>query len=260
MAKSAVRSANTPDFVYQPPKAARNANKILVKPNLGYPVKPPVTVSMGVLKKVLTGLREASPNAEIIIVEGVCSALSLSEIASRNGLYDILDRGTQLLDADELTIEEYPNLSPDPVRFKSMFAPAILKEVDCRISIGALKRTHLKGEALISASLKNLYGLFPRDRYKARSTKSRGQLHRPSVPLVLQDIYFSIGHLFDGAVVDGDLKFISPDWKPDRGKSIKLGKVFWGDDLILVDREACTIGNEPIPSYLSAIDKLRTSR
>ncbi|MDY7020075.1 MAG: DUF362 domain-containing protein, partial [Cyanobacteriota bacterium] len=152
---------------------------------------------------------------------------------------------------------EYPNLSPQPVRFTSMQAPAILKEVDCRISIGALKRTHLKGEPLISASLKNLYGLFPRSKYKARSPNSRGQLHRPSVPLVLQDIYFCIGHLFDGAVVDGTCKFVSRDWKPDKGEFIELGKVFWGEDLINVDREACRVADEPIPKYVNCIDQLR---
>jgi uncharacterized protein (DUF362 family) len=252
-----VRVAKTEEFIYVPPKAATAANRILVKPNLGYPAPPPVTVSMKVLGKILQGLRRANPHAEMAIVEGVCSPVSLTEIASRNGLYDILDEGMQLLDADRLPMEEYPNLSPKPVRFKSMFAPAILKEVDCRITVGALKRTHLKGEPLISASLKNLYGLFPRDRYKARSPHSRGQLHRPSVPQILQDVYFCIGHLFDGAVVDGDRKYFSPDWKPDKGKAIALGKVLWGDDLIDVDREACRLAQEPTPSYLDEIERLR---
>ena len=256
--ESEVKQANTPEFIYQPPRTAKNASKILVKPNLGYPVKPPVTVSMAVLKQVLIGLRKASPDAEIFIVEGVCSAVSLPEIASRHGLYEILDRGMQLLDADTLTLEEYPNLSPSPVRFQSLLAPAILKEVDCRITVGTLKRTHLKGEPLISASLKNLYGLFPRTRYKARSAKSRGQLHRPSVPLVLQDIYFCIGHLFDGAVVDADRRLVSPDWKPDRGKSIYLGKVFWGEDPLAVDRFACLVAGEQTPVYLDAINGLRS--
>ena len=253
-----VRVAETAQFIYQPPATANAAKRILVKPNLGYPAKPPVTVSMGVLKQILTGLRKASPNAEILIVVGVCSSVSLSEIASRNGLYSILDRGMEVIDADTLPLAEYPNLSPSPVRFQSMLAPSLLKEVDCRISIGALKRTHLKGEPLISASLKNLYGLFPRAHYKARSPKSRGQLHRPSVPLILRDVYFCIGHLFDGAVVDGERKFFSPDWKPDRGKSLELGKVFWGEDLISVDREACLLGKEPMPSYLDAIEDLRS--
>jgi uncharacterized protein (DUF362 family) len=243
--------------IYVPPVAAKNARRILVKPNLGYPAAPPVTVSMSVLAAVLRGLRQAGPDAEILIVEGVCSAVDLNAIASRNGLDKLLDPGMQLLDADKLPLQDYPNRSPQPVRFQSMLAPALLEAVDCRISVAAFKRTHLKGEPLVSASLKNLYGLFPRAHYKARSQNSRGQLHRPSVPLVLQDVYFSIGHLFEGAVVDGDRKFISPDWKPDRGESVALGKIFWGEDLVAVDREACRVGQEATPAYLEAIDRLR---
>ncbi|BAZ40964.1 hypothetical protein NIES4101_69260 [Calothrix sp. NIES-4101] len=253
---SPVQVVNTSDFIYQPPASAINAKRILVKPNLGYPVAPPVTVSMKVLGEVLRGLRKASPNAEILVVEGVCSHVSLAEIATRLGVHTLLDEGMQLLDADELPLQEYPNLSPAPVRFKSMVAPAVLTEVDCRITVGALKRTFLNA-ALISASLKNLYGLFPRARYKARSAKSRGQLHRPSVPQVLQDVYFCIGHLFDGAVVDGNLKFISDDWQPDKGKAVELGKVFYGDDILAVDRMACEVASEGIPDYLDAIAQLK---
>jgi Domain of unknown function (DUF362) len=247
----------TDTFSYQPPPSAYNAQRILVKPNLGYPVAPPVTVSMGVLGKVLQSLRQASPNATISIVEGVCSPASLHDIASKNGLYALLDEGMELLDADTLPLAEYPNLSPTPVRFKTMWAPALLQQVDCRITIGAFKRTILKDKPLISASLKNLYGLFPRSKYHARSLNSRGQLHQPSVPKILQDVYFCIGHLFDGAVVDADLCFLSPDWKPDRGKSIEFGKIFSGTDPIEVDRAACIATGEAIPDYLHAIDSLR---
>lgn len=252
-----VYAATTELFQYEPPKAAYGAARILVKPNLGYPVGSPVTVSMGVLDAVLHGLRRVNPTAEILIVEGVCSAVSLTDIASRNGLYNLLDAGMQLLDADQLPLQDYPNLSPQPVRFQFMTAPALLSEVDCCISFGAFKRTILKDQPLISASLKNLYGLFPRAKYKARSANSRGQLHRPSVPLVLQDVYFSIGHLFHGAVVDGDRKFISRDWKPDKGESVPLGQVFWGDDILSVDRRACEVGNEATPSYIIEIERLR---
>jgi len=254
---TAVQIVNTDQFEYQPPQSAHNARQILVKPNLGYPVAPPVTVSMKVLGAVLRGLRQVSAQAEILIVEGVCSAQSLTEIASRNGLHSLLDDGMQVLDADQLPLKEYLNHSPHPVRFSTMLAPALLEAVDCRISIGAFKKTHLKGVPLISASLKNLYGLFPRDRYKARSPNSRGQLHRPSVPLVLQDVYFTIGYLFDGAVVDGDRKFVSQDWKPDRGQAIEMGKVIWGNDLLAVDRAACQVGNEDVPDYVEAIEQLR---
>jgi uncharacterized protein (DUF362 family) len=258
-AHTPVQVAATADFIYQPPAAAINCQRILVKPNLGYPVAAPVTVSMKVLGIVLQGLRTASPNAEILIVEGVCSHVSLVDIAKRLGVYSLLDSGMQLLDADELPLKEYPNLSPSPIRFQSMFAPKIIEEVDCRISVGALKRTFLKAP-LISASLKNLYGLFPRARYKARSEKSRGQLHRPSVPQVLQDVYFTIGHLFDGGVVDGNLKFISQDWQPDKGQAVELGKVFYGDDILAVDRIACEVGGEAIPEYLDVLAQILNNK
>jgi len=264
--RSKARSSNviissTQDFCYQPPACAATAKHILIKPNLGYPVGPPVTISMGVLRQVLIALRQANPQAQISIVEGVCSKVSLADIAKTNGLNDLFaelqDSQLELLNADELPLKEYPNLSPAPVRYKAMWAPMLLEAVDCRISIGALKQTVLKGEPLISASLKNLYGLFPRAKYKARSPNSRGQLHRPSVPLVLQDVYGCIGHLFDGAVVDGDRQFLSKDWKPDRGQSIDLGKVFQGEDLLAVDREACRVGDFPVAGYLGPIEQLR---
>ncbi|MEM1310653.1 MAG: DUF362 domain-containing protein [Cyanobacteria bacterium P01_H01_bin.153] len=252
-----VNAVPTAEFVYKPPAAATKAKSILVKPNLGYPVGPPATVSMAVLGKVLTGLRQASPNAEILIVEGVCSKVAFADIMGKLGVYKLLDDGMQLLDADTLELVEYPNPVAEPVRFKTMWAPKLLQTVDCRLSVGAFKRTTLKGEALISASLKNLYGLFPRAKYKARSASSRGQLHRPSVPEVLQDVYSTIGHWFDGAVVDCDQKFISRDWRPDKGDSVAIGQVIYGDDLLAVDERACEVGQEAIASYLPVIQKHR---
>ncbi|RZM76603.1 DUF362 domain-containing protein [Leptolyngbya iicbica] len=243
----------TADFIYTPPPAAINAKTILVKPNLGYPVGPPVTISMAVLGQVLQGLRQANPNAEILIVEGVCSKVSFSDIMGKLGVYDLLDEGMQLLDADTLELVEYPNRALQPTRFKTLWAPKLLQTVDCRISVGAFKKTSLKGRSLISASLKNLYGLFPRAKYKARSHHSRGQLHRPSVPEVLQDVYGTIGHRFDGAVVDCDQKFISRDWRPDVGDGISIGQVIFGDDLLAVDERACEVGQEAIAPYLQPI-------
>lgn len=258
---SKVITSDSPDFRYQPPAAAQAARHILIKPNLGYPIGPPVTISMGVLGQVISALRQANSQAKITIIEGVCSPVSLGEIAQINGLHDLFDEFQDdritLVNADDLPLQDYPNRNPAPQRFKTMWAPALLAEVDCRISIGALKQTTLKGEPLISASLKNLYGLFPRAKYKARSPNSRGQLHRPSVPLVLQDVYGCIGHLFDGAVVDGDRQFVSPDWKPDKGQSIALGKVFQGEDLLAVDRAACLGAGLPMASYLDPIEQLR---
>jgi Domain of unknown function (DUF362) len=252
---TAINQAVASSFSYQPPASAYQAKRILLKPNLGYPKPAPVTVSMSILQAVLQGLRLASPQAEILIVEGVCSPVSLMDIAAQLGVDQLLDNGMQLLDADELPIAEYPNISKQPVRYATMWAPTLLQEVDCRISLGTLKRTNLKGEILISASLKNLYGLFPRTKYKARSSNSRGQLHRPNVPAILQDVYFSIGHLFDGAVVDADKRLISSNWQPDRGQTIQSGQVFWGNSLLETDRLACLAVGEDIPSYIKNIQE-----
>ncbi|MFM7352704.1 MAG: hypothetical protein ACKO1G_06530, partial [Microcystis aeruginosa] len=52
-----VKNSAMADFIYQPPRAAITAKRILIKPNLGYPVPPPVTVSLPVLSQVLRGLR-----------------------------------------------------------------------------------------------------------------------------------------------------------------------------------------------------------
>lgn len=244
-------------FCYIPPAAAQSAQRILVKPNLGYPVGPPATVSMAVLAEVIRGLREVNPTAEILIVEGVCSKVAFDTIMAKLGVHQLLSEGMQLLNADELKLAEYPNRSPSPVRFKTMWAPQLLQEVDCCLSVSAFKRTQLKGAPLISASLKNLYGLFPREQYKARSANSRGQLHRPSVPLVLQDVYYTLGHFFAGGVVDCTEKFVSRDWQPDRGDGVPIGQVIYGDDLLAVDKTACQVGQEAIPDYITALENQR---
>lgn len=57
-----------------------------------------------------------------------------------------------VLDADKLPLKQYPNISPEPVRFKSLWAPRLLEEVDCRISLAVLKLTESL-VPLVSASL-----------------------------------------------------------------------------------------------------------
>ena len=140
-----------------------------------------------------------------------------------------------------------------------MTAPTYLEGYDCIISVGAFKKTVLNDKPLISASLKNLYGFFPRGEYHGRSPNSRGQLHTPSVGEILQDIYFTIGHHIDGAVVDLHEKYNSPDWKPDRVRDVAtpVGKVVWGTDLLAVDETACRIAGEETADYIAPIRKLR---
>jgi len=224
------------DFVYQPPLAAFSARRILVKPNLGYPFGPPVTVSMTVLEAVIAGLRRASPSAEILVVEGVCHRLSAEEIAARLGLKR---EGITFLDADALPLSGYAN--PGPGRFREFQAPALLREVDCRISVGACKWTILNGRPLFSGCVKNLYGLLPRAVYRSRSPHSRGQLHRPDVWSVIEEVHATFGPLFEGGVVDAGQVLSSPDWRPDRGQKVAVGRVLWGESLREVDEAAMAL-------------------
>lgn len=255
---ASVKSTKTESFVYTPPDRAFGAARILVKPNLGYAVKPPATVSMPVLASVLRGLRRAAPAARILIVEGVTSEKTAQEIFAFHGIEKILDDEMRLAPMEDLLTREYVNQSPHPIRFDRMTAPEYLAEFDCVISVGAFKKTVIGGTPLISASLKNLYGFFPRETYHARSPHARGLLHRPSVPEVLQDIYFTIGQYIHGAVVDLTAKYVSPDARPDRsrGVSVPVGQVVWGDDMLAVDETACRLANEPVPDYIGAIRQL----
>lgn len=254
-----VQSATPDAFAYFPPDTAFDAARILVKPNLGYPVAPPATVSMPVLKAVLKGLRRASPLGRIVIMEGVTSDVSAEDIFEQLGVTKLLDREMRLTSAEDLIMHDYPNLLPEPVKYTHMTAPEYIKDYDCVISVGAFKRTMLHDKPLISASLKNLYGVFPREKYYSRSKKSRGQLHLPSVDDILKDVYFTVGHHFDGAVVDLTEKYVSPDWRPDRVRDVAqpVGKVVWGDDLLAVDEVACQLADEPVPNYINEIRKLR---
>ncbi|MGD1937301.1 MAG: DUF362 domain-containing protein [Cyanophyceae cyanobacterium] len=240
------------------PPTTHNANHILVKPNLGYPESAPVTVSLEMLATVLQELRKASPGAQITILEGVCSKVTFDEIMATHGIAGLLDDGMALLDADTVPLAEYENRFDKPVRYEAMTAPALLREVDCCISVSAFKRTQLKGRTLVSASLKNLYGLFPRAQYKARSTSSRGQLHRPSVPKILEDVYGCIGYLFDGGIVDGAIAYLSPDLKPNRKKAaVPCGWSAYGTDLLAVDRAICDAAKVACPDYVTAIEAKR---
>ncbi len=249
--------ADSAGFQYAPPKAARGARRIIVKPNLGYPTPAPATVGLAALREVLVGLRRVAPRAEIILLEGVCVKVSFAEVMARLGVTQLLaeldDPAIRLLDADTLPSKPYPNRSPAPERFAEMRAPALLEEADCRLSVAAFKRTTLKERPLLSASIKNLYGLFPRAVYRARSPHARGQLHVPDVQRILVDAYFTLGLLFEGAVVDVTRKFVSRDWQPDVGAAVPVGKIVAGDDLLAVDLRAAELAGEPLSDYFQTI-------
>jgi len=250
-----VSTAKVESFVYMPPPAAFGAALILVKPNLGYPKPAPATVSLSVLGAVLRGLRRASPIGRIVIAEGVADEQSAERIFKQLGVMDLLDDNMRIADAESLLMAEYDNISPNPVRFQTMTAPKYIADYDCCISVGTFKQSIHKDKPHVSASLNNLVGVFPREKYHHNNMHLRGQLHRPSIPEVLQDIYFSVGRYFHGSVVDLTHKSVTtPDGETE---ATPIGQVVWGNDLLAVDEMACKIAGELVPDYIHKIRAMR---
>jgi hypothetical protein len=243
---------NSDGFQYEPPDAARRAASILVKPNLGYPFAHPVTAGDPVLHAVLDGLLALPHRPHVIVVEGCCHAMPVAEIFLRRGLPRRFP-SVEWLDADQLPVKPYPNRHRVVYRFGEIWAPEILEQAGCLISVAPLKRTVLKDEPLISGTVKNLFGLPPRARYRARSPHSRGQLHRPDVHKIICDLYGCLGSLFHAGVVDLTEMFVNSDWQPDRGQALSFGKVITGSSLPDVDAEACRVTAEPQPRWMRLI-------
>lgn len=250
-----VSTAKVESFVYMPPPAAFGAALILVKPNLGYPQPAPATVSLPVLGAVLRGLRRASPIGRIVITEGVADEQSAERVFKQLGVMDLLDDNMRIADAESLLMAEYENISPNPVRFQTMTAPKYIGDYDCCISVGTFKQSIHKDQPHISASLNNLFGVFPREKYHHNNSNLRGQLHRPSVPEVLQDVYFSVGRYFHGSVVDLTYKSVTP--QDGETQITPVGQVVWGNDLLAVDEMACKVAGESVPDYIHKIRTLR---
>jgi hypothetical protein len=255
-----VKSANSDSFVYTPPDVAIAAGRILVKLDMAYPVKAPATVSMPVLAAVLRGLRRASPLGRIVIVEGMTSDSSAEEIFEKMAVMDLLDKDMRVASADHMLMENYRNISPEPVKYQTMRAPGYIRAYDCVITVSAFKKTILDEQAFISASTKNLYGLLPHGEYRGRSKSAGEELDQPDLPEILKDVYFSLGYFFHGAVVDLTDKYVSPDERSDRveGVSQAVGKVVWGNDMLVVDETACQLAGETIPGYIKEIRELRS--
>ena len=245
MAQSLDSTAPVFDF----PAKVKSAQHILIKPNVGYAAKPPAIIRIGLLSSVVAQLLALKPDSRISIVEGVCTKLPAEAVFNITGLAQLRSDRVAVLDAEQLPMHEYANTRPAN-RFASFVAPAILGEADARISIAPFKRTMLNGRPLISATIKNLYGLLPRERYHARSPHARGQLHLPNVHAVICDVHSTLGVLFDYGVVDLHEKFASDDWHPDKGRALPVGRVLCGDDLLEVDTAACMVADEPASGYL----------
>lgn len=239
--------ASLPRFVF--PETVLRARHILIKPNAGYAAQPPVIVRMALLRTLADQLLARHRDMRISIVEGVCTGIAAERVFDAVGLTALASERVAVIDAERLPLAEFANSAPRPNRFAALAAPALLNEVDARISVAPFKRTVLNGTPLISASIKNLFGLLPRSRYHGRSPHARGQLHLPNVHAVIADVYHTLGVRFDFGVVDLHEKYVNDDWHPDRGKAVPVGRVLSGTDLRQLDAHAFRLAGEALCAY-----------
>ena len=261
-------SSTAPEFNF--PRSWSEARLIVLKPNLGYPKRHPIVVRAEFLARVVEALLGHAPAARVVILEGVCCKESFPVVMQKAGVagwfewdrFESTGRTiapalpwagrVELWDADRAPFAEYRH-SGVPHRFATLKAPAVLQEADACISLAPLKRTVLKDEPLYSATIKNLFGLIPRAHYHARSPHSRGQLHRPDVQQVIEDVYHTLGPFFHYGIVDLHEYFISRDWQPDAGKAHPVGRCVAGESLIHVDAAALALAGESPGRYLKAL-------
>jgi uncharacterized protein (DUF362 family) len=240
------------DHVFDFSSLPRDAERILVKPNLGYAKDHPITVSTPLLVALFRQLRSHFPQAQFFALEGTCCPLDFSQIVDKRGLAVLLPF-VKWIDANQTDPKLYKNQNTVVYKYPEIEAPMLISEVDICISLAPFKRTILKGKPLISGTVKNLFGLLPTRTYRARSANSRGQLHVPDVQKVIADVYGALGSHFHLGIVDLTAASLHDDWHPDRGKRQEFGQVIVQPSLIEADLQACAVVGEEKPIWASYV-------
>jgi len=218
--------ADLEGFMFRPPQVLRKCKRVLIKPNAAYPKLHPVTTSIETLQIIIDGIRQTS-QAEIIILEGTVSSQSAEEIFTKLGYQKL---GVELLDVDQCDYMRMVNPLEEPYVLKEIYVPQIISTCDYKISVSPFKlQTNLS-----SLTIKNLLGLLPRSKYRAKNPIARGKLHIWGIHKCIADVFFTLD--FDLGIIDGRRKFISQRG-PAVGKSEDFGKILVGD-LLTVDKEA----------------------
>lgn len=204
---SSIKTAKSDSFVYTVPMAAFDAIRIMVI----YTDANAARISEDLLSSVLRGLRRANPTARILIIEE-----TQSERITR-----LIDDNMRATTTDELIMTAYHNQWPGESDFPTLTAPEYVEDYDCCISLCALD----VGNGQVKASVDNLRALIDHEAHPEEELTTL----RP------EDLYFTYGFFFDGAVIELD------------------GQIVWGDNLLGADETAARIANVPKPDYLASI-------
>jgi hypothetical protein len=231
-----------------------NLRTVAIKANLGYLQPHPATVRLDLLRQLIAQITARAPQAHIHVLEGVTFPGNALDSFRYHGLLENPEfQYISLHDTDDIPTHPFPIPQAARGQRHEFQAPRLLLEADLLISVAPFKRTILQGSPLISATLKNLFGLLPRSLYSARSPHSRGLLHRPNVHVVIQQLAATLSHRFHLGIVDLHQWYDSPDWRPDRGRAIPAGMTIVAPSLLEADLAACDLLGIPPSGYLSEL-------
>ncbi|WP_022850719.1 DUF362 domain-containing protein [Limisalsivibrio acetivorans] len=148
--------------------------RILLKPNLVEPRKPPITTPAELVGEVIDYLRRTVENCEIIIAEGTGSASNETADVFRELGYEEMAKlkGVHLMDLNHeecITLEK-----PECTRWPEMTLPKILFD-SFIFNIPVLKAHTL---ADVTLSMKNMMGAAPPSHYQKGGHWKKAEFHK----------------------------------------------------------------------------------
>lgn len=206
---ASIKSMKTEQFVYTPPLIAYDAMRVVIKADLD-------AVSPLVMNKVLSGLRRANRGGRFLLIMDNTPERSAQTRFEESGVAQFMDEDMRATDVLEYPMEQYANKLTNPIGYESVPAPFLVGEAECQITVTKFTR-----ESITTVS--TLQGIMP----------------EAPQNLDVRDIYFTIGHLYHGAVLECD------------------DQVFWGDDLLAVYEAGLNASGHAVPDILKELYSLR---
>jgi uncharacterized protein (DUF362 family) len=148
--------------------------RIIIKPNLVEPLKPPITTPVELIAALVNFIHASLPHLEIIIGEG-CGSSSKNtwQIFDTLGYSKLADRtGVTLLDLNEAPLVHMQDSKCG--RWPEMYLPRIVFE-SFLISVPVLKAHSLAG---VTLTMKNMMGLVPPAHYQQGGHWKKAAFHQ----------------------------------------------------------------------------------
>ena len=157
--------------------------RIIIKPNLVEPLKPPITTPVELIAALVDFIHASLPHLEIIIGEGCgSSSKNTLQIFDTLGYSKLADRtGVTLLDLNEAPLVHMQDSKCG--RWPEMYLPRIVFE-SFLISVPVLKAHSLAG---VTLTMKNMMGLVPPAHYQQGGHWKKAAFHQN-----IQDAVFDL--------------------------------------------------------------------